>query len=154
MTTAARNARRTRGNGSPSGRQLTSRPDGRVPDSAEDRESLPLGPALKALAHGRTTVDHRDSAALLLRLGPVAKQSEAMGLDESVFLMSTRDYILRSLDSLYLPIMIAAVAVLAWVLVHQRLAEMLRAGRHVAVVRRAAQLFALTAWWHFLWSAS
>ena len=45
--------------------------------------------------------------------------------------------------------MIAAVAVLAWVLVHQRLAEMLRAGRHVAVVRRVAHIFALTAWWAF-----
>ena len=96
MTTAARNARRTRGNGSPSGRQFTSRPDGRVPDSAEDRESLPLGPALKALATVGPPLTI--ATALLFYFGwvRVAKQSEAMGLDESVFLMSTRDYVLRS----------------------------------------------------------
>jgi hypothetical protein len=108
---------------------------------------LPVGPALKALV----TVGPPLTIAtgLLFYFGWVrtAKQSEAMGLDESVFLMSTRDYVLRSLDSLYVPIMIAAVALLAWVLIHQRLVEMLHAGRHITAVQRTARVLALTAWW-------
>src|SRR4051812_23646095 len=47
-----------------------------------------------------------------------AEQAKAMGLDESVFAMSTRDYILRSVDSLYVPVLGLAGVVLAGLVVH------------------------------------
>jgi hypothetical protein len=147
MTTAVRSTKRTRSNGSRPLRRPPSSLHDRTPGNTDDGEALPLGPALKALVTVGPPLTI--ATALLFYFGWVrtAKQSEAMGLDESVFLMSTRDYVLRSLDSLYVPIMIAAVALLVWVVVHQRLVEMLRAGRHVTAVRRTARALAWTAWW-------
>ena len=147
MTTTARSTTRVRSNGSQPTRRPSSSVRVRMPVDAEDREALALGPALQTLVTVGPPVTI--ATALLFYFGWVrsAKQSEALGLDESVFLMSTRDYVLRSLDSLYLPIMIAAIALLAWVIVHQRLVDMMGVGRHVSAVRLVAHAMALTAWW-------
>src|SRR5829696_224941 len=146
MTATTTSAKQFRRNGSRPVRTPTPRA-GRPSISNEEDNALPLGPALKALATVGPPVTI--ATALLFYFGwvRVAEQSEAMGLDEGLFLMSTRDYVLRSLDSLYVPIMIAAVALLGWIVVHQRLVDMLRAGRHLTAVRRAAHALALTAWW-------
>ncbi len=41
-------------------------------------------------------------------------QARALGLDETIFGLSTGDYLLRSVDSLFVPLAIAVVAGLAW----------------------------------------
>jgi hypothetical protein len=41
-------------------------------------------------------------------------QSKTMGLDETVFGLTTRDYALRSVGSVFLPLVVAAVVGLAW----------------------------------------
>jgi len=58
--------------------------------------------------------------ALLYYFGWARTSSEAhqLGLDDSLFGYSTRDYILRSISSMYWPLFIGAAAVLAGLLIH------------------------------------
>lgn len=41
-------------------------------------------------------------------------QARALGLDETIFGLSTRDYLLRSVDSLFVPLAVAAVVGVGW----------------------------------------
>ncbi len=41
-------------------------------------------------------------------------QARALGLDETIFGLSTRDYLLRSVDSLFVPLVLAAVVGVGW----------------------------------------
>jgi hypothetical protein len=47
-------------------------------------------------------------------------QARELGIDESVLGMSTQDYVLRSVDTLYAPMIILAVLGLGWLLAHER----------------------------------
>lgn len=47
-------------------------------------------------------------------------QAAAMGLDVSIFGMGTTDYVLRSLDALFVPLLVASAALLAWSSFHAR----------------------------------
>jgi hypothetical protein len=52
-------------------------------------------------------------------------QARRLGLDETLFALSTRDYLLRSVDALFLPLGIAAALGLAWLWADGRLRERL-----------------------------
>ncbi len=52
-------------------------------------------------------------------------QSRAMGIDVSLFGFSTQDYVLRSISSLYLPILALLFMGLAWVWLHLRVLRVL-----------------------------
>jgi len=67
-------------------------------------------------------------------------QARAMGIDVTLFGFSTQDYLLRSISSLYLPILVVFGAVLAWLWLHGKVTVMLRrtaAGRRDARDRLA-----------------
>jgi hypothetical protein len=44
-----------------------------------------------------------------------------MGLDVSLFGFSTQDYVLQSISTLYIPLLVIAVLVLGWLTLHQRI---------------------------------
>lgn len=56
-------------------------------------------------------------------------QAQAMGIDVSLFGYSTQDYVLQSISSLYLPLLVIAGLGLAAVGVHSRVDELIRSGR-------------------------
>lgn len=53
-------------------------------------------------------------------------QAHDMGVDVSLFGFSTQDYVLRSISSLYLPLLVAFGLALAWLWLHPRVVTMLR----------------------------
>lgn len=65
-----------------------------------------------------------------------AAQARRLGFDESVLDMSLRDYFLRSVDSLYLPVATLLGAVLIGSALHTRLTRAVAAGPGPVVVRR------------------
>ncbi len=54
-------------------------------------------------------------------------QARELGIDESVLGMSTQDYVLRSVDTLYAPMIILAVLGLGWLLAHERVVRTIQA---------------------------
>lgn len=88
------------------------------------------------------------ATALLFYFGwaLTAEQSRAMGVDESIFAMSTRDYVLRSLSALFVPLIVGAAALLLWVVLHGWLLDQLHRPGRVGGVRRTAQVLAWGAW--------
>ena len=77
-----------------------------------------------------------------------AVQARELGIDESVLDMSTRDYLLRSVSSLWLPLAASAAIGLAWLWVHGRIVMLsARGGRSglVTVTARALSLSWLAA---------
>jgi hypothetical protein len=75
-----------------------------------------------------------------------AAQSAAMGLDESLFSMSTRDYILRSLNALFLPLLIGVGVLLGWLSAHVALTNRLHQGRGTARTTRICGWVSRSAW--------
>src|SRR3954468_16644895 len=65
-------------------------------------------------------------------------QSKAMGIDVSMFGYSTQDYVLRSISTLYLPLLFLGGLGLAWLTLHRRLVDQLDDPAHRALVARAA----------------
>ena len=63
------------------------------------------------------------TTALLVYFGWArsAEQARALGFDESVLRLSTSDYVLRSIPSLFVPLVVAAAVVLAALAAHRRL---------------------------------
>ena len=123
---------------------------GRPPQAAPEPrdEPLAIGPALRALAVVGPPVTIATSLLFYFGWATTAAQSRAMGLDESIFAMRTQDYVLRSLDALYLPIIALSLATLAWVVLHGHVLRSLDGwdgGRLPWVVRLARQ-----AWWCWL----
>jgi hypothetical protein len=68
--------------------------------------------------------------ALLFYFGwaRVAREAGALGSSDTVFAYSTSDYLLRSVDSLYFPLMVLTALALLALLVHQRLKHAIRTG--------------------------
>jgi hypothetical protein len=51
-------------------------------------------------------------------------QSRAMGIDVSLFGYSTRDYVMRSVSTLYLPLLVLCGVGLAWLALHRQVSEL------------------------------
>ncbi len=66
-------------------------------------------------------------------------QSKAMGIDVSMFGYTTQDYVLRSLSTLYLPLLALAGLGLAWLSLHRRVAALAAEPGSRHQVRRAAR---------------
>lgn len=92
-----------------------------------------------ATLRGVTTVVAPTSlvTALLFYFGwaRTSTQASVMGLDESLFGYSTRDYILRSITTMFWPLFDAALAVLVALLFHARLVAWLGVGGPAPRVR-------------------
>ncbi len=115
-------------------------------EDGNDSESMGVGSLLKALAIVGPPVSV--ATALLFYFGwtRTATQAAAMGLDDSIFEMSNQDYIIRSLDALYLPVLVGSATVLAWVIGHGWLITLVADGRAHLWLERAARLAALSMW--------
>ena len=68
--------------------------------------------------------------ALLFYFGwaKVAREAGALGASDTVFAYSTSDYLLRSVDALYFPLMVLTALALVALLVHQSLQRSIRSG--------------------------
>jgi len=64
-------------------------------------------------------------------------QAGAMGIDVSLFGFSSQDYVLRSISSLYLPLLAVLGLALGWLWLHAWLTELVRSDRLAAGDRRA-----------------
>ena len=53
-------------------------------------------------------------------------QATAMGIDVSLFGFSSQDYVLRSISSLYVPLLVSLSLGLAWLWLHLRVARLVR----------------------------
>lgn len=87
------------------------------------------------------------ATALLFYFGwaTSAAQSTAMGLDVGIFGMGTTDFVLRSLDALFVPVLAGCTVLLGWVALHARV---LRARAAAAPGRTPRVVFvARQAWW-------
>lgn len=109
-------------------------------------DSAPISGALRALAVVGPPITI--ATALLFYFGWAlsAEQSRAMGVDESIFAMSTRDYVLRSLSALFLPLIVGPALLLFWVVLHGLLLDQMRDPRRRSMVRRGGQVLAWSAW--------
>ena len=103
---------------------------------AEPAAAGPVGPAASALA---ATWSVTSLLAVLTKVGPpltvvtalliyfgwarADAQSKAMGVDVSMFGYSTQDYVLRSISTLYLPLLVIAGLGLGWLAVDRYLTE-------------------------------
>lgn len=115
--------------------------------SVIEPDSVPISGALRALAVVGPPVTI--ATALLFYFGWAlsAEQSRAMGVDESIFAMSTRDYVLRSLSALFVPLIVGSAVLLLWVVLHGLLLSQLDDPVRRRDVRRAGNALAWVAWW-------
>lgn len=65
-------------------------------------------------------------------------QSRVMGIDVSLFGFSTEDYVLRSISSLYLPLLVIFSSSLFWLWLHARVVRLLHSDLFAVRRRRAA----------------
>jgi hypothetical protein len=81
------------------------------------------------------------ATALMLSFGWArsAAQARLMGLDESLFGFSTRDYVLRSISTLYVPLLAVAALALGWLALHQRVDRALQRPSSRPALRRAGR---------------
>jgi len=114
---------------------------------ATEVEGLAIGGALRALAVVGPPITIATGLLFYFGWALTAEQSRAIGVDESIFAMSTRDYVLRSLSALFVPLIVGAGVLMAWVVVHGWVLAALRNGRYRAEIRRAGTALAWTAWW-------
>jgi hypothetical protein len=72
-------------------------------------------------------------------------QSRALGVHESIFGMSTVDYVLRSVDALFVPIGVIAFAGLGWIWIDRQIRRRIAVDAHWPALDRAA-LVLIFAW--------
>jgi len=112
-----------------------------LPEAAPD--SVPAGPrARPARAPEAQESPLRSALSVLTTIGPPLtiatalmfyfgwarsnRQAAAMGLgDVSLFGYSTQDYVLLSISTLYIPLLVMTILALAWLALHRRVAYML-----------------------------
>lgn len=89
------------------------------------------------------------ATALLVYFGWARSDEQAreLGLEESVLGMSTRDYILRSIDTLFVPLLVVGCAGIAWLLAHERISAEIDHRRHLPEWRKTFH------WLRFSWLA-
>ncbi|RKS77791.1 hypothetical protein CLV35_1489 [Motilibacter peucedani] len=128
---------------------------GRVPRSRTPAAPAPaptepegpgVAPALRALGLVGPPVTVATGLLFYFGWARSAQQAEAMGLDESVFAMSTRDYVLRSVDSLYVPVLAGSAVVLAGLVVHAAVLRRVAVPAGRPAVRQVARRLAAAAW--------
>lgn len=80
------------------------------------------------------------AAALLLYFGWARSnaQAKAMGLDVSLFGYSPQDYMLRSINSLFLPLTLLTIVAIGWYALDQVLRAAVDAGKAIPAIRRGA----------------
>ncbi len=80
-------------------------------------------------------------AALLLYFGWARSnaQAKAMGLDVSLFGYTPQDYMLRSINSLFLPLALLTIVAIGWYALDQYLRAALDAGKGVRLIRGLAR---------------
>ena len=80
-------------------------------------------------------------------------QAVEMGVDVSLFGFSSQDYVLRSISSLYLPLLVIFGLVLGWLWLHSRVTALLRSDRGRPSDRHATAA-AWTRWFSVGWAPS
>lgn len=116
------------------------------PGAGPEPDSVPLSGALRALAVVGPPITIATALLFYFGWALTAEQSRAMGVDESIFAMSTRDYVLRSLSALFVPLMVGSAVLLLWVVLHGLMLDLVASPRRRGSVRRGAQLLAWSAW--------
>lgn len=71
-------------------------------------------------------------------------QARELGLEESVLGMSTRDYVFRSIDTLFVPLVVVGCAGIGWLLVHEWISGAIDHGRSLPTWRRAFRLLRIS----------
>lgn len=69
-----------------------------------------------------------------------AAQARSMGLDVSLFGYSTQDYVMRSINTLYLPLLVVVAFALAWLSVHSRVVSALHRPVSLRALRTAGRV--------------
>lgn len=89
------------------------------------------------------------ATALLVYFGWARSDEQAreLGLEESVLGMSTRDYVLRSIDTLFVPLLVVGGVGIAWLLAHEQISAAIDHGRGLPRWRRGFR------WLRFSWIA-
>lgn len=114
--------------------------------AAPEPDSVPISGALRAVAVFGPPITVATALLFYFGWALTAEQSRAMGVDETIFAMSTRDYVLRSLSALFVPLIVGSALLLTWVVVHGRLLDLLSQPRPRARVRVGGQALAWSAW--------
>jgi hypothetical protein len=117
-----------------------------VQGAGQDADVVPISGALRALAVVGPPITIATALLFYFGWALTAEQSRAMGVDESVFAMSTRDYVLRSLSALFVPLIVGSSLLLLWVVLHGWLLDLLSHARHRDAVRLGARILAWSAW--------
>jgi hypothetical protein len=128
----------------------------RPPETAAPE--APAAPSSPAAGGGESPL--RTAVSVLTTLGPPltiatalmlyfgwersAAQARLMGLNESLFGFSTRDYVLRSISTLYVPLLAVAALALAWLALHQRVERALQRPSSRPALRRAGRAATVT----------
>jgi hypothetical protein len=89
------------------------------------------------------------ATALLVYFGWARSDEEArqLGLEESVLGMSTRDYVLRSIDTLFVPLLVVGCAGIVWLLAHEQISAAVDHRRRLPGLRKTFR------WLRFSWLA-
>lgn len=135
---------RTRPTRSLAHRSLTARPAGG--GEPQEPDAVQISGALRALAVVGPPITVATALLFYFGWALTAEQSRAMGVDESIFAMSTRDYVLRSLSALFVPLIAGSALLLLWVVVHGWLLDLLGRPGRADDVRRGARGLAWAAW--------
>lgn len=109
-------------------------------------DTVQIGGALRALAVVGPPVTVATALLFYFGWALTAEQSRAMGVDESIFAMSTRDYVLRSLSALFVPLIVGSALLLLWVVAHGWMLDVLEQGGRADDVRFGARILAWSAW--------
>ena len=111
-----------------------------------ESDTVQIGGALRALAVVGPPVTVATALLFYFGWALTAEQSRAMGVDESIFAMSTRDYVLRSLSALFVPLIAGSALLLLWVVAHGWLLDVLERPGRADDVRLGARVLAWSAW--------
>jgi hypothetical protein len=111
-----------------------------------ESDTVPITGALRALAVVGPPITIATALLFYFGWALTAEQSRAMGVDESIFAMSTRDYVLRSLSALFVPLIVGSASLLLWVVLHSVLLDLLADPRRRGSIGRGAHLLAWSAW--------
>lgn len=81
------------------------------------------------------------ATALMIYFGWARTQEQAryMGLDGSLFGYTTQDYVLRSINTLFIPLLVLAALGLVWLAAHNRISAALRGPRPKRLLRYVGQ---------------